>query len=310
MRMLKRITQFTCALLLGGLAFIPFQARTQSPPRLKSLGVDLWPEYDAPQVLVIYRIVVSPDTSLPVDLTVRIPAAAGKPNAVANRESNGTLTNITYNRSVDGDWALISFTATMPELQLEYYDPGLVKQGKARQFEYRWPGDYAVDDMTIQLQQPVGASSTSLSPAADSSAAGSDGVTYYTKHVGALSAGQSFSLDVSYQKDSDTLTAESLQVKPSAPLAETTSTERVVIAALPWALGILGVALLVGGAIWYWQSGKKRVSAQPRRRRGSPAQVLREPATNEGYVYCHQCGKRAGPGDRFCRTCGTKLRLE
>ncbi|RMF50517.1 MAG: zinc-ribbon domain-containing protein, partial [Anaerolineae bacterium] len=24
--------------------------------------------------------------------------------------------------------------------------------------------------------------------------------------------------------------------------------------------------------------------------------------------YCPQCGKRAAPADRFCRTCGTKLR--
>jgi hypothetical protein len=307
--MFKRINQITCALMLGWLIFIPWQVRSQGAPKLNSLGVDLWPEYDAPKVLVIYRIVVSPDTSLPVDLTFRIPAAAGEPNAVANLESNGTLTNINYNRQVDGDWASISFTATMPELQMEYYDPGLVKQGNQRQFEYRWLGDYAVDDMTVQVQQPVGASNMGLAPAADSSAV-TDGLTYYTKQVGALPAGQSFSLNVSYQKDTDTLSAESLQVKPSAPLTETSSTERALITALPWALGVLGVALLVGGAVWYWQSGKKRVSAQTRRRRSSTGQEPREPAVSEGYVYCHQCGKRAGPGDRFCRTCGTKLRLE
>jgi len=296
--------------MLAWLVFTPWHTLAQGTPKLKSLGVDLWPEYDKPKVLVIYRIVVSPDTSLPVELTFRIPASAGEPNAVANLESNGTLTNLNYTRHVEGDSALISFTATMPEIQIEYYDPGLVKQGKDRQFEYRWSGDYAVDNMTIQLQQPVGASTASLSPAADSSVAGSDGLTYYTKQVGALPAGQSFNLDVSYQKSTDTLSAESLQVQPSAPLAETPPTERAIITALPWAVGVLGIALLVGGAFWYWQSGKKRASIQPRRRHAPVAPEPREPALPEGYVYCHQCGNRAGPGDRFCRTCGTKLRLE
>ena len=25
-------------------------------------------------------------------------------------------------------------------------------------------------------------------------------------------------------------------------------------------------------------------------------------------IFCHRCGKRAASGDRFCRSCGTKLR--
>jgi len=29
----------------------------------------------------------------------------------------------------------------------------------------------------------------------------------------------------------------------------------------------------------------------------------------QNLVYCHQCGKRATPGDQFCRVCGVELRL-
>jgi hypothetical protein len=27
----------------------------------------------------------------------------------------------------------------------------------------------------------------------------------------------------------------------------------------------------------------------------------------QSQIYCHQCGKRAKPGDLFCRVCGSKL---
>jgi hypothetical protein len=27
-------------------------------------------------------------------------------------------------------------------------------------------------------------------------------------------------------------------------------------------------------------------------------------------LYCHECGTRAQTGDRFCRVCGSKLRVE
>jgi uncharacterized OB-fold protein len=68
------------------------------------------------------------------------------------------------------------------------------------------------------------------------------------------------------------------------------------------------VALIVGGVVWYLQSGKGKEEERSRRRhRLAP---VKEPESTGGYVYCHQCGKRAGPGDRFCRACGAKLRIE
>jgi hypothetical protein len=81
---------------------------------------------------------------------------------------------------------------------------------------------------------------------------------------------------------------------------------------LPWILGFLGIALIAGGGWWYWRSGlsKERSPAGAARPRRKPS-TSREPAASpEGYVYCHECGKRAGPGDRFCRACGARLRTE
>jgi hypothetical protein len=162
----------------------------------------------------------------------------------------------------------------------------------------------------------MGASAMSLSPSAGAGVTGNDGLVYYNKDAGSLPAGQTFTLSISYEKSSDDLSATSLRVQPAAPVDDTqgeTSIQTFLSGALnnkivAWSLGILGVALIAGGAVWYWQTGKSRQEEQPRRRH-RPA-VLSEVEEAGGHIYCHQCGKRAGPGDRFCRTCGTKLRSE
>jgi len=311
--MFKRFLTYLTLFLAIQLPWLAMPAQAQTLLTLSSLEVDLWPEYDRPQMLVIYRITLPASVTLPVDLSLRLPATAGEPSAVAVVQPSATgeksLFTIPYTRVVSGDWGLINLTATMPELQIEYYDPGLIKQEAARQFEYRWPGDYAVDTFSIQVQQPVGARQLSISPASGSGVTGQDGLVYYNNQVGSLPAGQTFSLSINYQKDDDTLSASSLTVQPGAPLSEAPSSQVSLRAYLPWVLGVLGVTLIVGGGLWYWRSGRGGREPAQARRRHKPAAV-REAAQPGDPIYCHNCGKRAALGDRFCRVCGSQLRIE
>jgi hypothetical protein len=302
--MLKRFVPLFLILAL----FSPLKVKAQEGITLPSAEVDFWPEYDKPSMLVIYRLTLPASVSLPYEMTARIPAAAGEPNAVASKQPDGALFNLPHDNQVVGEWSVLTFRATTPEIQIEYYDPGLKKQGNEREYVYQWPGDYAVDSLLIQIQQPFGATNMSISPALGSGRVGQDGLTYYGAEEGALAAGQPFSITIHYQKDTDTLSATTIQVQPSEPLTET-PTSLNLASMLPWFLGGLGVLLIVGGAIWYRQSGRGETS-QPQRRRRGKAQVASAsaPAAETGFVYCHQCGKRAGPGDRFCRSCGTPLR--
>ena len=298
--------------LFGGL-----KAQAQGTVTLASAEVDLWPEYDRPNMLVIYHMTLSAQVSPPVELSVRIPARVGDPHAVAVRQADGALFSVVYDRVVQGDWAVITFTATTPDVQLEYYDPNLVKQGAATHFEYQWPGDYAVDSLVILVQQPLGASDMRISPGMGGGQTRADGLVYYTAEVGALQAGEQFSVTIDYQKSSDELSASTLTVEPSAPITDTTAGRMSITQALPWALGALGLILILGGAIWYWQSGRRTPSQENKRRRRKatstdPTSTVsggNQPVEGE-FIYCHQCGKRAGPNDRFCRVCGARLRVE
>lgn len=305
--MLKR----TIILILLWVFSLPSGAWAQEDVRLSAVEVDLWPEFDRPAMLVIYRFTLAPSTTLPAEMRLRIPTAAGAPNAVAAGTTDGSLINVPYDLEEAGEWSWLVFQATTPELQIEYYDPGLVIEGSARHFEYAWPGDFVVDAFVVEVQQPVGASEMRIKPGMFSANEGRDGLMYYTLDVGSLTADQPVEITVDYQKADDRLSSNGQPLESSGPLDDTALGRKSMTEVLPWLLGLLGMLLIVGGGLWYWQSGRQE--PQTKRRRGArrkPTPQGEPGGVLEGdHVYCHQCGKRAASGDRFCRACGTQLRL-
>ncbi len=294
---------------------------------LASVAVDIWPEYDKPSVLVMYNISLSSDVKLPATLTMRIPTSAGQPFALAAKDTSG-LFNLQYQTSVDGEWSSLTFTTSVPEVRLEYYDPSLKKSGTQREFTYQWPGDYSVSNLTLSIQQPVNATNMTFTPAITSGMTGQDGLTYYSLVAGQIKAGNPLTLNITYTKPDEQLTnTDSFQqVNPSQPINEQTPGRVTLNEILPWVLGALGLLLITVGGYWYWQSGRSTTPVQAGSRRhstrrgvthapaasspapGQTGQASQEAKGQESGTYCSQCGKRAGAGDVFCRTCGTRLK--
>lgn len=289
-------------LTLLGLFLLSQPARAQGSPALSSLEVWIWPEYDQPSALVIQRIQVAPTTSLPIKMTFRIPAAAEKPHALAVGQTFATVADAPHNLEPDGKWIKVSLQVTAPAIQLEYYDPSLVKEGKNRSYTYEWAGDYAVESLHVELQQPFDASAVRTDPSLPGVATVPDGLTYYTGDFGALAAGQTFALDIRYRKDSDALTISFMKIGPSAPLDENTAGRISLETYLPWLLAAFGALMVAGGLFYYFRG---TAAPRPSRRRHASSNE-----TAAGQVYCSQCGTRARSGDRFCRACGARLRVE
>lgn len=288
---------------------IPAIVYAQEDIKIGRLQIDIWPEYDRPDVLVIYRIVLSPENALPAKMEFRIPLEANKPLNLAAKDADGMLYNLDYTTRIEGDWIWVSFTTPSQEIQLEYYDPRLLKTDLTREFEYRWPGDYPVEETVIQIQEPINTTRMEISPDLGEGVPGNDGLTYYISSIGSLDQNTPFSIQIEYDKTDDTLSSSQVPVFPSEPIGQQTQGRTSLGEVIPWVLGVLGAVMIVGGGFWYWHTGR---DIQKTRKKHRQARTLddEEKTQPETAIYCHKCGKRAADGDLFCRVCGTKLQFE
>jgi hypothetical protein len=281
----------------------PATVNAQTEVHLSSLSVNIWPEYDQPAVLMIYNLTLASDTSLPASLTVRIPSES-QINAVAVVDPVKGLLNTPYDNSVQGKWSLLKITTTSLQVQVEFYVP-LVKNGTARHFVFEWAGDYAVDKLEANFLKPFGAENVSLSLPPAETSPGQDGLINYHVQAANLVAGKPFSLTIDYQRQTDDLSISSQPVQAASTPGPDTPGRVSITGILPWILAGIGVILIVAGVVGFlvWQRGSQGTLKGKRK-------THHHVESEDEFIYCSQCGKRAQPGDAFCRTCGTRLNRE
>lgn len=295
--------------LLLVLLIFPSAAEAQGGTKLDSLNIELWSEFDQPSMLVINQFVVSQNTALPVEVTLRFPKD-GNLVAVAV-ETNGGLFNKNFSGPEEqGNWQQIKINVdSYDPHRVEYYQP-LTRAGNTRQFKYQWFGDYYVKEFQIAMLVPADSTELVTSPVLQNTTTSTDGLSISgTVAKKDLKMGNSFQFELEYQRTSDTLIQSNPgqvdPVQPSAPVDENTP-GRVSIANLPWIIGGFGLALIVIALFSYWRSTHTSEEKPPKRRRRQ-AQTEGE---GDPQAYCHECGARAHPGDRFCRTCGSRLKVQ
>jgi hypothetical protein len=277
----------------------------QGTPSIARLEVAIWPEYDKPSVLVIYRLQLASGTVLPADVTVPIPASVGEPLAVAKQASDGTLVNTTYTRQVQGDWATITLQTDSLNAQLEYYAP-LTVAGQGRHFTYTWPGGVTLGALAYSVQQPVGAADMQVTPTPAEARPGADGLMYYLAELGPQDVSASRTIDVTYSRSTSQLSVEALQPTPViSPATQTQGRALDLTRLLPRLIGGLGVLLIGLGTFLYFRMGRVAPAARPRRH-APPAD--RAGGIDASAIFCHNCGMQASVSDLYCRRCGTRLR--
>ena len=201
---------------------------------------------------------------------------------------------------------MITFPATLPNIQIEYYDPKLDRSSDLRKYTYTWPGDISVDRMIMSVQQPLGARNIRTVPQLGSIDQDQNGLIFHWTEVGALRPGETFDIEVIYQKTAESLTVEFLPIRASGPIDTRTPGRVSLVDIIPWGAGILGVLVIVVGVYWYWVPGQKRDRPSPALIALADRAAALDDTGRGRDRFCHQCGKRAVAGDQFCRACGTR----
>jgi len=277
----------------------PSSAQAQNAVTLESLTVKLWSEYDQPSMLVIYDFNLASGTTLPATMDLRIPKDANI-TAVAYGEGSNLL-NAEFSGPVeDGNWQVIKlFIKTPTTYHLEYYQ-AFTRSGNDRSFNYQWTGEYPINNFRVEVQVPgdsSGVRATPMLPFVPNQQFLSSSAS-----VSKLETGKTYQVDLHYSRVSEepVVTGSTPQAASSESVTQNTA-GRVTLNNLPYILGGVGVLLIVSVVYYFWQSNSLRAS-RPRKRNHNVG--------NENTViYCQECGSRALADDRFCRACGSKLRV-
>jgi hypothetical protein len=304
----KRTNRYWVGLLyflcLAALIFMTSRTRAQEILEIKQIQVDIWPEYDRPEVLVIYRISLAEGTVLPAGMSLRIPTQAAKPYNLAMRDMGGMLYNLDYTLRLEGEWIWVDFETPSTEIQLEYYDPRIRKDKLQRNFDFTWQESYYITAMTVKVQQPAHSQTMKITPDMGSGNLGQDGLTYFTSMFNEVESDQLVEVEISYEKSEDTLSTQLIPVLPSEPVSRQTTGRTTVPPELMWLL--VGGAALAAAAGFFWYSLARRTAPAAPPPDGAEQEIA--PAVNAApQAYCHRCGKRVETGDTFCRSCGANL---
>lgn len=293
-------------LLVGILAAMP--AAAQAPVQLATWDVQVWPEYDTPQVLVISSGRFAAETSLPQQVRVPLPAAATV-HAVAYPDDTGNLLSLEWTVETGPEGEVVVFDLPAPAFVVETY-ADILTPPPDRRFDLEVTAPYAAQQATLVLRQPARASDLQTAPSMTAGAADSLGNPTYSLALGPVDAGQRIPLQVAYTKAD---AAPSLDVAPEGAATDVGASETEW---LPLVLGIVAGALLAAGGIYLLM---RRSAAQPSRqarrrearRRGSLPQ--RQPSDGQAKAgalgqFCVRCGQKFEHNDRFCRSCGAPRR--
>lgn len=283
--------------------------------RISQMEISIWPEYDRPETLVIYRISFSSITDFPARVSIRIPSSAGAPYLVAMKDLDGLLYDLEYTQVSDGSWNRIEFITSSPDLQIEFYDPVNELNDARHEYSYRWVSDYPIDALTLEVQKPKFATTMTTEPDLGEGVVNTDdGLTYYTADVGEISQGVILNLKLSYLKTNNELSASLMTVHAVNPIQNQNAPMYIgkeiwqsVIEnqTLTTTFILLLSAILLFIIVSLLSSRLNKIKLPLRKAKGEESDSA--DSAEKSQVYCHQCGKRARPGDLFCRVCGSKL---
>ena len=293
----KKFLFLAACLFLVAIAPQPIAAET--PDRIATLTISVWPEYDDPSVLVIYDGEFANKDTFPKQVAFLVPSNA-RINATAYGNGSGDFFNTDPWKTADAGngWTRVLFTLPQPLFHVEYYYSPL--QGTPdKKMEFVFNSAILTDKVQLEIQEPLKATNFKTDPAAASQSSRGHDFKYHVFTFANVAQGQNLKVQVSYTKTDPNPSVANISVPantlPSdSSLGTSAPTSNLI---LPIGIAAGGVALAVLGFL-AWRTRRENDDEPRRRGRSKKGQGAA--------AFCHECGNGLRAQDVFCSRCGTR----
>ncbi|MDP2950493.1 MAG: hypothetical protein Q8P22_13280, partial [Chloroflexota bacterium] len=137
------------------------RAAPSTTPQIKTMAVSVIPEYDQPRVLVSFQGEI--DGTLPMELSIRLPADAEISHACSLTQPDNGHVCESYTIDPDGESSLLKYQIVSPVFYVEYYY-GSVSGAGQRNLDFTFWPPYPVESLQLWVHEPARASDFALSP--------------------------------------------------------------------------------------------------------------------------------------------------
>ena len=158
----QRLVVFLIVLLSFSL---PTRSTAQTISEFEQVEVLLWPEYDRPEVLVIQKLRLKENTSLPAKVQLSLPSSVGAPHAIAEWNSDGSIgEELAWIPVAQGEELIIEVETPTSGIWLEYYDL-MEMNGTARSYLFELGESLAADVTQYDILHPPASQGMTVTPA-------------------------------------------------------------------------------------------------------------------------------------------------
>ena len=286
------------------------------------LRLSIWPEYDDPRVLIMWRGEMAPHQAFPAHITLPLPKGAEIVGAGMISEQNELLRH-PYEVLPGDTQDSLQLNLPVPRFFLEFYYNPLTASGAEKRFTYTMSTPYPIELLEVDIQQPLKATNFTLDPTPMERLTDNQGFTYHQFAYRDIGKGQPQTFTISYTKTVPTPSVPKQQPAPQRPRNAHPLSGNLLVS-----LSILAGAIIVFAG-WAWllrgpQLQRIPITSSALQSTPTPSAFLAllqedtqiqettdaTPAQLQTRVvnFCAHCGHKLLPDDCFCSGCGKPIK--